>query len=91
MLRLIFLLGILLKCQAVHFEGGSITYKVINTTNSTVSIMINQSSKLNMAVRDENGKYLNCTTYQVGMFQYFLISVLYRLFINNEYYDWGTF
>lgn len=67
-------------CQASHFQGGSISYKVINTTNSTVSIMIsqtyiyvyptifcnntyiiNQSPKLNMAGRDENGKFLNCT------------------------------
>ena len=30
-------------CQAAHFDGGSITYKIINNTNSTVSIMITQT------------------------------------------------
>jgi len=77
---LFFFILIPLICQAAHFEGGTITYKIINTTGSTVSIalsqtyiynyvliycnqsyIINQSPKLDMTGKDENGKYLNCS------------------------------
>ncbi len=43
MFNLLGLVFLPLICQAAHFEGGTISYKVLNTSNSTVSIMISQT------------------------------------------------
>jgi len=80
MFNLIFLVFAPLICQAAHFQGGTISYKIANYTNLTASIRIsqtyiyvyptiycnnsyilNQSPKLDMTGRGENGQYLNCT------------------------------